>query len=71
MDGLAWLRKHLEEGDPDMLRSMVKAFADQLMSVEASALCNAGYGEVTPARVNQRNGYRSRELVGWRVLIRR
>jgi transposase-like protein len=62
MDGLAWLRKHLEEGDPDMLRSMVKAFADQLMSAEASALCNAGYGEVTPARVNQRNGYRSREL---------
>jgi transposase-like protein len=39
-----------------MLRSMVKAFADQLMSAEASAICNAGYGEVTPARVNQRNG---------------
>jgi putative transposase len=62
MDALAWLCKHLEDGDPDMLRSMVKAFADQLMSAEASALCNAGYGEVTPARVNQRNGYRSREL---------
>jgi hypothetical protein len=28
MDALAWLRKHLDEADPDLLRSMVKAFAD-------------------------------------------
>ncbi len=25
MDALAWLRKHLDEADPDLLRSMVKA----------------------------------------------
>ena len=62
MDALAWLRKHLDEADPDLLRSMVKAFADQLMSAEASAMCNAGYGEVTAARVNSRNGYRSRDF---------
>ncbi|MGA8726392.1 MAG: hypothetical protein WB565_15260 [Acidimicrobiales bacterium] len=43
MDALDWLRKHLEDADPDLLRSMVKAFADQLISAEASALCNAGY----------------------------
>ena len=60
MDALTWLRKHLEDADPDLLRSMVKAFADQLMSAEASALCNAGYGEVTSERANSRNGYRSR-----------
>jgi len=62
MDALAWLRKHLDEADPDLLRSMVKAFADQLMSAEASALCNAGYGEITPERLNSRNGYRSRDF---------
>jgi putative transposase len=62
MDALAWLRKHLDEADPDLLRSMVKAFADQLMSAEASALCNAGYGEITPQRLNSRNGYRSRDF---------
>ena len=62
MDALSWLRKHLEEADPDLLRSMVKAFCDQLMSAEASALCNAGYGEVTTERVNSRNGYRSRDF---------
>jgi putative transposase len=62
MDALAWLRKHLDEADPDLLRSMVKAFADQLMSAEASALCHAGYGEVSASRVNSRNGYRSRDF---------
>ena len=62
MDALAWLRKHLDDADPDLLRSMVKAFADQLMSAEASALCNAGYGEITPERLNSRNGYRSRDF---------
>jgi putative transposase len=58
----SWLRKHLEEGDPDLLRSMLGSFVDQLMSAEANALCNAGYGEVTPDRVNSRNGYRTRDF---------
>jgi transposase-like protein len=31
------------------------------MSAEADALCNAAYGEVSGNRVNDRNGYRSRE----------
>jgi putative transposase len=62
MDALAWLRKHLDEADPDLVRSMVKAFADQLMSAEASALCHASYGEVSASRVNSRNGYRSRDF---------
>jgi transposase-like protein len=52
----------LEEGDPDLLRSMLGAFVDQLMGAEANALCNAGYGEVTPERVNSRNGYRTRDF---------
>jgi putative transposase len=62
MNPESWLRKHLEEGDPDLLRSMLGAFVDQLMSAEANALCNAGYGEVTPERVNSRNGYRTRDF---------
>ena len=62
MDAVAWLRKHLDDGDPDLLRSMVKTFADQLMSAEASAQCNAGYGEVSTSRVNSRNGYRNRDF---------
>jgi putative transposase len=58
---LAWLRKHLEdEAGDDLVKEMIKAFAEQLMAAEASALCGAGYGEVSPERVNSRNGYRAR-----------
>ena len=60
MNPLAWLRKHLDGEGNDMVRDMVKAFAEQLMSAEASALCGAGYGEVSAERVNSRNGYRPR-----------
>lgn len=60
MDALEWLRKHLDEDDNDLVREMVKAFAERLMSADADAVCGAGYGEVSPERVNSRNGYRDR-----------
>ena len=61
MNPLAWLRKHLDdEGGNDLVREMVKAFADQLMSAEADALCGAAWGERSPERTNSRNGYRER-----------
>jgi transposase-like protein len=60
IDASAWLRKHLEEGDPDLLRAMLKTFAEALMSAEASMQCGAAYGEHTEERTNSRNGYRSR-----------
>src|SRR5216117_3645276 len=56
-----WLRKRLEQASPDLLRAMVKDFAEALMSAEAEALCGAGYGERSPERVNRRNGYRERD----------
>src|SRR5579884_2234844 len=59
MDPLAWLAKHLE-GDNDLLREMIKSFAEELMAAEAQGLCGAGYGQVSPERVNSRNGYRAR-----------
>ena len=62
MEPLAWLRKHLEEDSSDLLREMIREFAEQLMAAEAQGLCNAGYGEVSPERVNFRNGYRPREV---------
>jgi putative transposase len=61
MNPLAWLRKHLDdEGGNDLIREMVKAFAEQLMSAEADALCGAGWGERSEERTNRRNGYRPR-----------
>ncbi|MBB4747896.1 IS256 family transposase [Actinoplanes lobatus] len=55
------LGQHLESASPDVLRAMVKTFADALMSAEAVALCGAGYGERSAERANSRNGYRQRE----------
>jgi transposase-like protein len=52
---------NLAAASPDLLRAMVKTFADALMSAEADALCNAEYGQVSEDRVNHRNGYRPRE----------
>ena len=61
MDVSVWLRKQLEEASPDLLRVMVKDFAEALMSADAEAVCGAGYGERSPERVNRRNGYRERD----------
>lgn len=62
IDAAGWLRNHLEspDGDGDLARAMLQAFAEALMSAEASSQCQAGYGERTDERVNSRNGYRDR-----------
>src|ERR687890_445458 len=54
-------REQIESASPDLLRAMVKTFADALMSAEADAVCGAAYGERSDERVNSRNGYRPRE----------
>jgi putative transposase len=51
----------LSSASPDLLREMIRGFALRIMDAEVETLCGAGYGEVTPERVNSRNGYRLRE----------
>jgi putative transposase len=60
MDAMAWLRKQLAEECPNLARAMLERVASELMGAEADALCGAAYGEPSPERVNQRNGYRTR-----------
>ena len=60
MDMNEWLRKQLEEADPDLLREMVRSFAETLMGADADEVCGAPYVTVSPDRVNRRNGYRTR-----------
>jgi len=60
IDALESFRKQLEGADVDLLREMVKIFAEQLMGADADALCGADYGERSENRVNRRNGYRER-----------
>lgn len=54
------LRKSIEESSPDLLRSLLQAVVEQLMSAEADARCGAPYGERSAERTNARNGYRTR-----------
>ena len=51
----------LASASPDVLREMIKGFAQRMMDADVEVRCNAGYGEVSPERVNSRNGYRLRE----------
>jgi transposase-like protein len=51
----------LASASPDLLREMIKGFAQRMMDAEVEQLCGAGYGEVSAERVNSRNGYRRRE----------
>jgi putative transposase len=51
----------LQQADPDLLRSMLTAFVQALMSADADTACGEEFGTRSPDRVNQRNGYRHRD----------
>ena len=57
----AQFEETLASASPDLLREMIKGFAQRMMDADVEVRCNASYGEVTPGRVNSRNGYRQRE----------
>lgn len=60
IDSMESFRKQLEGADVDLLREMVKVFAEELMGAEVDGICGADYGERSPERTNRRNGYRQR-----------
>jgi putative transposase len=57
----AQFEETLTAASPDLLREMIRGFAQRMMDAEVEVRCGAGYGEVSPDRVNSRNGYRQRE----------
>jgi putative transposase len=62
IDPAQFLHEQLAAASPDLLRSMVAMFIEALMSAEADAVCGAPYGQPSPERTNQRNGYRHRDF---------
>jgi transposase-like protein len=61
VDPAGWLAEQVESASPDVLRSLLQAFVEALMSADVDLACGAGYGERSQARVNTRNGYRRRD----------
>ena len=62
IDPARLLEEQLSQASPDLLRELLTTFVNALMSAEADAVCGAAYGQVSPDRVNRRNGYRAREF---------
>ena len=60
MDLLELWRKGGMDGDVDFLREALKVLVEGIMDAEVSSRTGAAYGERSPERVTQRNGYRSR-----------
>ncbi len=46
IDLSTFICEHLERAEPDLLRSMLKTFAEALMGAEADAICGAPMGFV-------------------------
>jgi transposase-like protein len=62
IDPARLLEEQLAQASPDLLRELLQAFVNTLMSAEADAVCGAAYGQSSPERVNRRNGYHAREF---------
>jgi putative transposase len=48
----AQFEETLAAASPDVLRAMIREFAQRMMDADVEVRCNAGYGEVSADRVN-------------------
>ncbi|WP_432457374.1 IS256 family transposase [Cellulomonas iranensis] len=62
VDPTAVLGQVLADASPDLMRHLLGTVINSLLSAEADAVCGAQWGQPSPDRVNQRNGYRHRDL---------
>ncbi len=62
VDPARLLGQALGDASPDLMRHLLATVINALLSAEADAVCGAEWGQPSPDRVTQRNGYRHREL---------
>ena len=62
VDPAGALDQALGQASPDLMRSLLQTMVNALLSADADAVCGAEYGEASPERRAQRNGYRHRDL---------
>lgn len=56
------LDQALGQASPDLMRSLLQTVINALLSADADSVCGAQYGQASPERRAQRNGYRHRDL---------
>jgi len=52
----AQFEETLASASPDVLRAMIREFAQRMMDADVEVACNAGSGKVSPERVNSATG---------------
>ena len=62
VDPAGVLGQALAGASPDLMRHLLGTVINSLLSAEADAVCGAEWGQPSPERTNQRNGYRHRDL---------
>ena len=62
IDPARLLGQAVGDASPDLMRHLLGTVINALLSAEAGAVCGAEWGQASPERTNQRNGYRHREL---------
>lgn len=61
-DPAEFLHQLLSQSSPDLLRDLLEGFVNTILSAQADGVCGAEYATRSEDRVNQRNGYRHRQL---------
>jgi putative transposase len=62
VDPAGLLGEALAEASPDLMRHLLQTMVNALLSADADAVVGAEWGQRTPGRSAQRNGYRHRDL---------
>jgi putative transposase len=62
VDPAGLLGEALSDASPDLMRHLLGTVINALLSADADAVCGAEWGQPSPDRAHQRNGYRHRDL---------
>ncbi|WP_240760292.1 transposase, partial [Phytoactinopolyspora endophytica] len=62
VDPAGLLGQALSEASPDLMRQLLQTVINTLLSADADAVVGAEWGQRSPGRTAQRNGYRHRDL---------
>ena len=62
VDPAGLLSEALTDASPDLMRNLLQTMINALLSADADAVVGAEWGQASPNRVAQRNGYRHRDL---------